>query len=835
MAVLTSTSASPASANPVFVGGVRRETRIPERTLLAGLGLTSFSALLLELALTRLFSVVLFYHFAFLAISIALLGLGAGGVFAYLLKGRIATWDTRRFAAHLCLANGLVVVLVLETVLRVPVTLDVSRANVFRLTLLYVDAAIPFFLAGLLFSVVFARESARIPRMYGADLCGGALACLATVPLVNWLGGPNTILVAGIALAVAAVIWTESRTTRWRAVALAFCLAVLIGFNHSGKLIDVVYAKGMFRDPAWVEFARWNALSRVEVDKQGPAKAIVIDADASTYIMNAEIARWHETDWERALMSAPPALANVLRPHGEFAIIGPGGGVDVLRAVANGSAGVTGIEINPIIANTIMRGRYADYSQHLYERPDVHIEVTDGRSFIRATQKRFDVVQMTLVDTWASTAAGAFALSENNLYTVEAFREYFEHLKPDGMIAITRWEFRHPREALRVVAVAMDALHRLGVANPARNFIVASQGELNADGIPVVVLAKKTAFTAEEERAVGAHLQSYPQLNALYLPSQRGQNVFSDLIASNDPYVFARNYAYNVAPVSDNAPFFFFTLKARQIVGELSLKHGIDWKVNLGVLVLLVVLAISAAAVLLFLVLPLAWRGEHSRQSPLPLLYFVAVGLGYILVEIAFIQRFVLFLGHPTYALTVVIFLLMLSSGAGSLYSRLWLARAEQGWLPLALVIATLLFYVVFLPSRLADLVGMNFGSRLVVSGVLLVPLGFVMGMPFPTGLRALAAKSASFDKLGPRFPAQDLFMKSRREESSVQLAPEFPAFADNAVEWAWAMNAAASVLGSVLAMVIAIQFGLTVTLACGAAAYLLALVLMPALRAKAA
>ena len=191
-----------------------------------------------------------------------------------------------------------------------------------------------------------------------------------------------------------------------------------------------------------MEFARWNALSRVEVDRQGQAKAIVIDADASTYIMNADVAQWHNTEWEDDLMSAPPALANVLRPHGEFAIIGPGGGVDVLRAVANGSPSVTGIEINPIIATTIMRGRYADYSQHLYERPDVHIHVTDGRSFLRSTPQQFDVVQMTLVDTWASTAAGAFALSENNLYTVEAFREYFDHLKPDGMIAITRWEFQ---------------------------------------------------------------------------------------------------------------------------------------------------------------------------------------------------------------------------------------------------------------------------------------------------------------------------------------------------------------------------------------------------------
>ncbi|HEV3512569.1 MAG TPA: class I SAM-dependent methyltransferase [Candidatus Sulfotelmatobacter sp.] len=798
MAVIAPTLA-PASSRPV----------IPERTLLAGVALTSFAALLLELALTRLFSVVLFYHFAFLAISIALLGLGAGGVFAYLLKSRLSKIGTRTLAAYLCGANSIVVVAVLEIVLHVPVALSVSEKNFLRLTALYLAAAVPFFLTGLLFSILFARETRRIPRLYGADLSGGALACLAVVPLLNWFGGPNVILVSGIALAVAAMIWAESRATRRNSGVVALALIALIAANHSGRLIDVVYAKGMFRDPAWVEFARWNALSRVEVDRQGQAKAIVIDADASTYIMNADVSQWHNTEWEKDLMSAPPALANVLRPHGEFAIIGPGGGVDVLRAVANGSPSVTGIEINPIIATTIMRGRYADYAHHLYERPDVHIHVNDGRSFLRSSPQRFDVVQMTLVDTWASTAAGAFALSENNLYTVEAFREYFNHLKPDGMIAITRWEFREPREALRVVSVAIEALHRLGVANPARNFIVASQGDLNGDGIPVVVLAKKTAFTPAEEDAITTHLDRYPDLDALYLPSQPGKNPFSDLIASNDPQTFARTYAYNVAPVTDNAPFFFFTIKAGRVLDK-GLRRGIDWKVNLGVLVLLLVLAISLLAVLIFLVLPLALSGGKSRHSPLPLLYFVAVGLGYILVEIAFIQRFVLFLGHPTYALTVVIFLLLLSSGAGSLVSRRWLARAEMGWIPLALVIVVLLAEVLFLPGRLAAWVGLGFPYRLLVSGALLVPLGFVMGMPFPTGLRALASA-----------PTAEL----PRESSS----------ADNAIEWAWAMNAAASVLGSVLAMVIAIQFGLTVTLACGAAAYLLALAVMPGLRTKAA
>src|SRR3989449_8488695 len=785
-------------------------TEISEKTLLSGLALTSFSAVLLELALTRLFSVVLFYHFAFLAISIALLGLGAGGVFAYLGKNWLARFETRRLVARLCNLNALIVPIVLVVVLRIPVSLELSKANFLRLTALYMASAVPFFVTGLEFSIVFARESANSPRLYGADLTGGAVACLAIVPLLNWLGGPSTVLFAGLVMAVAGGVWAVSVAVRKSAAGRVVFLLVLMAVNYSGRLFGIVYAKGGFRDAAWVEFARWNAISRVEVDHQGNAKAIVIDADASTAIMNSDPKQWQDSEWRKDLMSAPPALANVLRPRGEFAIIGPGGGVDVLRAVANGSPSVTGIEINPIIANTIMRGRYADYAYHLYERPEVQIHVTDGRSFIRNSKERFDVVQMTLVDTWASTAAGAFALSENSLYTVEAFREYFEHLKPDGMIAITRWEFQQPREALRVVSVAMEALHELGVADTRANFIVVSEGDLDEDGIPVVVLAKKTPFTPEEENAVQAHLDSYPALVALYLPSDPEDNPFSALIGRNDPYAFARGYPYNISPVYDNAPFFFFTLKLGQILHQESLQQGIDWKVNLGVAVLGMVLIISLVAVLAFLVIPLAVGGGRRQERATRLLYFVAVGLGYILVEIAFIQRFVLFLGHPTYALTVVVFLLLLSSGAGSLASRKFLAETRRTWLPLVLIVAALSLYVFILPGLLNLLVGLPFVAKLLVSAVLLVPLGFAMGMPFPTGLRVLASVPA------PEFPP------AQKDEAN-----------QNAVEWAWAMNAASSVLGSVLAMVIAIQFGLNVTLACGAVAYFLAFMLTGTLRGQ--
>src|SRR5207247_2479966 len=439
--------------------------------------------------------------------------------------------------------NAVLIPVVLEVVLHVPVSLKLTGANFLNLTEIYLASAMPFFITGLQFSTLFARESRHIPRLYGADLAGGALACIGIVPLLNWGGGPNTILFAAAIASIAGAVWAASVLARRTASILAGAILLLISANHSGKLIDIVYAKGELRDPSWVEFARWNAISRVEVDRQGDA-------------------------------------------------------------------------------NTIVRGRYADYAQHLYERPDVHIHVTDGRSFIRNSKQLFDVVQMTLVDTWASTAAGAFALSENNLYTVEAFREYFEHLKPDGMIAITRWEFAQPHEALRVVSVAMQALHEMGVADTKDNFIVVSEGDLDEDGIPVLVLAKRTPFTISEQGKVKKHLQAYPALDLLYSAVDRdlilgppglpeyhpSSDSFADLIQLNNPRTFAERYPYEVSPVTDNAPFFFFTLKMRQLLHADTLEQGIDWKVNLGVAVLGTVMIISLLAVLAFLVIPLAVR-----------------------------------------------------------------------------------------------------------------------------------------------------------------------------------------------------------------------------------
>src|SRR5690348_1776561 len=374
------------------------------------IAIVSCASLLLELALTRLFSVVLFYHFAFLAISVALLGLGAGGVFAHIFRARLSRWEIPELGSRLLLLSSILTFGVLEVVLHSAVSLNLELRNFEKLSVIYLAAAIPFFITGLIFSVVFARETHQVARLYGFDLIGGASACILLVPILNIVGGPNAVLCSAALMAIAAALWSQTRPMRSVALSILIAYLALIAANHNGSLIDIIYAKGARR--TGVEFARWNALSRVEVDQVGKSKYVVIDADASTAIMNVDPALWdHDVpvstssgtpaspasfNWRNDLMNAAPSLANVLRPRGDYAIIGPGGGVDVLRAVANGSRNVTGIEINPLIANTIMRDKYAGYAYHLYDRPEVHMHVADGRSYLRSSHDRYDVVQMTL-------------------------------------------------------------------------------------------------------------------------------------------------------------------------------------------------------------------------------------------------------------------------------------------------------------------------------------------------------------------------------------------------------------------------------------------------------
>jgi hypothetical protein len=760
------------------------------------------ATLLLELALTRLFSVLLFYHFAFMAISVALFGLGVGGVLSYCLGAARSPESFWRRTGAASTVNLVVTALVLAAALRISVAPAVTGRNVLKLAVLYFLSAVPFLLTGVVLSQVIARTVARIHRVYLADLLGAGAGCLLLVPLLDALGGPNTVLAAAVLFGVAGAVWFEVGAAPGRvrlALALAAVLALFILGNGRFRWLDVRYAKGNLLYGEL--YTRWNSFSRVAVrDKGAGWLEIVIDADASTSIsdFSPETATPAERD---KLLNVGPGMPYLLRPAAKTLIIGPGGGPDVVRALASGSQDVTGVEINPIIVNDIMRGRFAGQSR-LYFRPEVRIRIDEGRHFVRHSPDRYQVIQMTLVDTWASTAAGAFALSENNLYTTEAFLDYLTHLTDDGMLAITRWEFEPPRESLRVVSLGREALTRLGAADPAAHFLVIRErgNQIAGYGAVDTVLIKRRPWTPEEI-ALGGRAVATPGLEPLYVPGERIPNPFTEFLLATDPAAFARGYRFDITPVPDDRPFFFYTARTADL---WSIARGSteDAKINLGVMMLLILLATSLVATAVILLLPRWVLGARVPREPgvfLHLSYFVAIGLGFIMVEVGLIQKFLLFLGRPVFALTVVVFALLISSGLGSYSSERLIGRDERrlaGTLVAVALLVAALMALLPLIFRAAD--GWPLFLRCALSCVLLFPAGFLMGMPFPCGLQ----------RLERRHPG--------------------------AVRWAWSVNSAASVLGSVAAIFFAIQWGLAATVILGGGAYLLALVSLRLTRAPA-
>jgi spermidine synthase len=568
--------------------------------------------------------------------------------------------------------------------------------------------------------------------------------------------------------------------------------------NHKHEFLAIRHAKG--QTIANEIFKQWNSFSRTAVVENTKTDHwIVIDGDARTTIFPYDLDHLKPSE-EQELRDQGPALPYAIRPGAKTLIIGPGGGWDVARALASGSRDVTAVEINPIIANTIMRNRLRVLSRDLYWRRGVRVFPEEGRSFVRRSPEKYQVLQATLVDTWAATAAGAFALSENNLYTTDAFREYLSHLTPDGVLAITRWGFEPPRESLRLISLAMDALAQLGEHDAWRHIIISRQGSATSYGALDTVLVARKPFAPEDvARAQAAFAKGLQQ--AVYYPGCDLHNQFRELLLSANPAEYERNYTFDITPVTDNRPFFFYTVQPHDLWSFVRSTGAetADRKVNKAVPLLFGLMSVSLLATLLILVAPPLVLGTRLPRHPgvrVFLLYFLFIGAGYILIEVALIQKFVLFLGHPTYALTVVIFSMLVSSGIGSFASRTLIGRDEGRLIKVlgsAALLVALLAAVV--GPLLTALIGLPVGLKMAITVALIAPLGFVLGIPFPTGLARLEQWHAP------------------------------------SVRWAWSLNAASSVLGSVGALVGAIYLGLVQTMIAGALFYFAALAVIARVR----
>ena len=772
---------------------------------LGGVALVSATLLMTELALTRIFSVVMYYHFAFLAISIALFGVSASGVFAFVARRRLARWSTDGILATESLVYAVFTIVALFWLVRLRVGLNYSPRNLVLMLTIYALAALPFFAGGLVVTLAVSRLSAHINAVYAADLLGAAAGCLLLIPLLDRLGAPGVVLTAA-ALTVAAAVLFAPRALRARVSAVG---AVLLAIPLAGQLsgvagFEVVATKGHETDR--VLFSKWNSFSRIGVYQRahgdwslspsytGPLPDTLfmdIDSAASTPILrlnpdlsNAQYLRYELTALAYHLKERDSSFTAL--------VIGPGGGRDLASALVLGARHVDGVEINPIIANDVMRGSFREFSGGIYTNPRVSITVDDGRSFVRRSRDRYDVIQASLVDTWAATAAGAYTLTENTLYTVEAFNDYLDHLTDDGVLSMTRWVV----DGLRLVSLAQAACESRGWSAADRLAVV------RQDKV-ATFLFKKTPFTAAEVADLHA-VATRMGFDVLYAPASGGAGVVSEdsvvgmptadygrLIRTADRDQFYAAYDHDIRPTTDDRPFFFHTTKLQD---QLGVAFGRSMLFGNGLSALLTLLGLSAGLVVLFVVGPLAFA-ERGTARPRGwfawLVYFGALGAGFMLVEVSVLQRFVLLLGHPVYSLTVTLFSLLLGTGLGAAWSRRFeqAALRKTGAIGLVTVAAIALAFIVVGPPVVRWAIPFARGTRMLVAVGLLLPMGVAMGIPMPTGLRMLSAS-----------------------------APQL-------VAWAWGMNGALSVLGATLAIFVAMNWGFHTTLAVASATYLIGLV----------
>ena len=773
------------------------------RELALPLFLTTLSTLVLELALTRLFSVVLFYHYAFLVISLALLGLASGAIIARMIPRDLSVQDHRHLMGVTSLLCWLSLFPALHLILNTNIWLVNSWSFIGQLSILYLACLLPFALAGFVIAAIMNAGAERIARLYSWDLLGASCGCLFFVPLIGWLGGPSTVLLVGAFWCLSATIWFRgTSSSRWVAASLVACLVTLalVVLNGDGRFFDVRFMRGQpMKDEV---FAKWNSFSRISVhrDKKG-FHWIEIDGGAGTWIPDTDLSGDVIEQKRASFGNVGPEVAMWLADQPNTLIIGTGGGLDILRAIVAESRAITAVEINPIIANDLMRGRFHDYSNGLYgcrEKPPepgcvgkaVTVHVEDGRSFVQRTSQRFDVIQLAQVDTWASTASGAYGLTENYLYTVEALQSYLGRLSDNGILSISRWEFERPRETLRVLSVAIEALQREGIEKPADHVLVLLDKQADTPSVRFgTVLVQRTPFSPDQVTRIAERTRSSATTIAYAPGYQKGEPTFRKLATTTDRAGFYAAYEFDVRPVIDDRPFFFFTDRLSGFFHGLYAGDG-DAMSSSAQHMLVVVLLLSLLSTVAFVFGPLLiFRSAFPPTTvALPSVGFcLAVGLGFILVEITLIHRFVVFLGQPVYSLTVVIFILLLSGGLGSRYvSGLeGDARRQRGSQAMVAIAILTVAAALALPAvtHAAQAYAMPWKIALVVA--ITGPLGFLMGIPFPAGL--------------------GLLVDARR----------------GGIEWAWAINASGTVLGSTLSMIASVNFGLTTAMLSGAACYL--------------
>lgn len=762
--------------------------------------LITLSGLILEVGLTRIYSASIWYHFAFVAISVALLGWGLGGFTVHLLKQKMRL--TMNSAALVTLLYAGAIPLCLWLLVRFPFDMD-------RLPLYFLAPLLPFFLAGMALSIVFDIHRAVAGSLYFYDLIGAALGAVLVTLLLHVFGGEAALLVGSIAPAVAALLMSMSPASQAggnkeeegarvaakpsplppgeRGLApsrVVQVLAIVALLLTTGAALAAVEYGALRVKPGTTKAMRnqmdaspgsrivqtgWNAYSRIDCVQGLPNSfaRLYIDSDAWTGIRE-----WDgKIDSVKDMRDSYRALPFRLTPNAETLIIGPGGGPDVVAALASGSRKVTAVEMNPLMLKFVRS--FGARAGNLYDRPDVEAVLSEGRNFISRADRKFDVILLGFVDSWASVASGGLSLSENYLYTTEAVRAYYDHLKDDGVLVILRWEMDIPRLVSNSVAT-------LGAPEASKRIVVLMEKQAAPnDYSQMLFMLRKRPFTDAELKTIST---DWTQANPIVMPGGTAPPGIKEVLAGTKSLKqYDDESPRFVGPVWDDSPFYFAIDRPWRMPDAIAQRIG-TW-----------LLGPSVGLLALFALFGLPRRKgvitENAGKTPAlqyggSLVYFAALGFGFIAVELALLQHLTLLVGHPIYTLSVLLLTLLAFGGIGAALSPRW--SMWKACVAVALIGA---IEALALPKLVPALLWLPLWGRLGVAIVLIAPLGLAMGMPFPRGLRETGQ--------GP-LPAPPFY---------------------------WGLNGIMSVIGSVTTVFVALMAGFQAAMLMGSACYVLAAV----------
>ncbi len=788
---------------------------------LAGVFLICFSVLVFQIVQTRILSVISWYYLAFFAISVAMLGMTIGAVWVYVRRGRFHPNHLAGDLSFYALATAISIPASMMVQFSLITTLALNATTLVSWCLLLAAMTVPYVFAGVVVSLALTRSPFPVNQVYGVDLLGAALGCAAVVLLLNVLDGPTTLIVTGLTAALAAICFGMSaggeeqpqpEAPAWwpKPFSVILVLLVLAGVNaFSPAGLRPILVKETLERSGLNVFEQWNSYSRIIAARPsvapyappflwGPSPKMPADLRVQQAALNIDGSAgtmMHHYDGTLGsiefLRYDLVNLAYNLPGLRKAAIIGVGGGRDLLAAHLYGVADITGVELNPIFISLHTRHPYYKAYSNITALPNLKLHVDDARSWFASTDEKFDLVQMSMIDTWAATGAGSFSLSENGLYTLEGWRAFINTLNGNGVFTVSRWfNPDDVKETGRMIGLATAALLDMGVSDARPHLFVA-----RADRIATLVLSK-SPFTSEQLAVLKNEVQRLG-FNVLLAPDQPPDAaILAGMVSSTDIAslnVVASSALLDLTVPTDNRPFFFNQLRFTnipEVVMDLAAGGSVagGFKGNLlASATLLIILFISIVAVVCTILLPLRSAANNSSGALIAAgsAYFSLIGMGFMFAEISLLQYFSVYLGHPIYSLSVCLFSLILATGLGSLASGRLNIAAPRGMVIWGLLVV---IYLLCLQQWLTDIfhatTARELPVRIFISLAVVVPLGFLLGFAFPTGMKLVGA---------------------------VDKEP---------MPWFWGINGATGVLASVLAVMLSIAMGINVTMLVAALCY---------------